>query len=105
MRLQSGAPSLGAASARLHALGSNRYAGELRVANRGRAGAWLFLSVPGATAIVLREPESGRVLYRGGAADDLPVGRIAAGAVRTVEVELRPAGGRPLGFRWSAAAV
>ena len=105
LMLQAGAPALTAGTATLHRLGSAGYAGELRVANRGRCAGRLFLAVRGATAIVLREPGTGRVLFHGSGAGDLPVGRIAAGAVRALEVELRTDGGGRLGFRWTAAAI
>ena len=41
----------------------------------------------------------------GSGAGNLPIGRIAAGAVRRVEVELRTVSGSRLGFRWTAAAI
>jgi len=103
--LQAGAPTLTAGAATLRRIGSGGYAGELRVANRGRGAGRLFVAVRGATAIVLREPGTRRVLFRGSGAGNLPIGRIAAGAVRTVEVELRTVSGSRLGFRWTAAAI
>ena len=101
--LQAGAPTLTAGAATLRRIGSGGYAGELRVANRGRGAGRLFVAVRGATAIVLREPGSGRVLFRGSGAGDQPVGRISAGAARTLEVELHTDGASRLGFRWTAA--
>jgi hypothetical protein len=104
LELVSGSPSLSSAAPHLHAIGGGSYRGALRVTNGGSASARLFLTVSGGTAVVVRDPSSGRVLFRGRLAHDVPVGSIAAGSARTVDVEARAAVGR-LAFRFIGASL
>jgi hypothetical protein len=104
LQLVSATPSLRSAAPQLHAVGGGRYRGALRVTNGGAAAASLFLTVSGGTSVVLRDPSSGRLLFRGRLAQDLPVGSIAARGARTLEIELKAAAGR-LTFRFTGAAV
>jgi hypothetical protein len=103
LQLVSAAPSLSSAAPHLRAVAGGSYRGTLRVTNGGAA-ASLFLTVSGGTSVVLRDPSSGRLLFRGRLAQDLPVGSIAARGARTLEVELKAAAGR-LTFRFTGAAV
>ena len=75
-----------------------------RVRLDGRTAARLFLSVRGASRLVVRD-EAGLVVYRGAARASLPLGRLAPDGRRALLVELQ--GGRPgpVEVRWTAVLL
>jgi hypothetical protein len=103
-RLVDRAPLLRALAPQLRPAAGGAYAGTLRVREEAGASARLFLSVSGASELVVRD-RGGAIVYRGPATQDLPVGRIAAHGEKLVLVRLRPAPGGSIAVRWTAASM
>jgi hypothetical protein len=98
------APLLRAAAPDLRPAPGGVYVGTIRVREQRGTSGRLFLTVSGASELVVRL-RSGAVVYRGPAARDLPVGWIAAHGEKQVLVRLRPADGDSIAVRWTAAAL
>jgi hypothetical protein len=105
LRFSAARPSLRVQLAPRRPLAEGAYTGTLRVVNRGDTPARVFVTVRGGTGVVLREARGGHVLFRGSVALDTPTGVLAAGAARTLSIELRPAGGARVAVRVSGSAL
>jgi hypothetical protein len=103
-RLAGPAPLLRATVPDLRPTAGGFYAGTIRVREQSGTSGRLFLTVSGASELVVRL-RSGAAVYRGPAVRDLPVGWIAAHGEKQVQVRLRPLHGRSIAVRWTAASL